>query len=122
MKKSQWIRVAPINRFRRINFQKGELMQKLIKSIREMHNLLQITKDFKKADEELNCYDVAHHLGLSLQEEYDMLILMQKRQRQEYLRLHFAKVIPMIAEMETLKVKVKQNGHFKNLKGFNFGA
>ena len=99
-----------------------ELMQKLIKSIREMHNLLQITKDFKKADDTLNCYDVAHHLGLSLQEEYDMLILMQERQRQEYLRLHFAKVIPMIAEMETLKVKVKQNGHFKNLKGFNFEA
>ena len=100
----------------------SELMQKLINSIREMHNLLQITKDFKKADEELNCYDVAHHLGLSLQEEYGMLILLQERQRQEYLRLHFAKVIPMIAEMETLKVKVKQNGHFKNLKGFNFGG
>jgi Lon protease-like protein len=99
-----------------------ELMQRLIKSIREMHNLLQITKDFKKADEELNCYDVAHHLGLSLPEEYGMLILLQERQRQEYLRLHFAKVIPMIAEMETLKVKVKQNGHFKNLKGFNFGG
>jgi hypothetical protein len=55
-----------------------------------------------------------------LQEEYELLGLMQERQRQEYLRRHLAKVIPLVAEMENLKKKVKQNGHFKNLSSFNF--
>ena len=32
----------------------------------------------------------------------------------------FTKVIPLVAEMEQLKEKVKQNGHFKNLSSFNF--
>jgi hypothetical protein len=68
----------------------------------------------------LNAYDVAHHIGLSLQEEYELLNLFDERQRQEYLKRHLAKVIPMVAEMEQLKVKVKLNGHFKNLSGFDF--
>lgn len=104
------------------NHQHGsaEMMRKIINSIKELHKLLKVKKDFKKKEEELNSYDVAHHIGLTLQEEYELLGLMQERQRQEYLRRHLAKVIAMLAEMENLKKKVKQNGHFKNLASFNF--
>jgi Lon protease-like protein len=97
-----------------------ELMRKVMSSIVELHKLLEVDKDFKKADELINAYDVAHHIGLSLQEEYELLQLMQELQRQEYLKRYLTKVIPMVAEMENLKQKVKQNGHFKNMKGFNF--
>jgi hypothetical protein len=62
---------------------------------------------------------VAHHVGLSLQEEYELLNLLSERQRQEYLRRHLTKVLPLVAEMEGLKEKIKLNGHFKNLSGFN---
>jgi Lon protease-like protein len=95
-------------------------MQLLIKSIRKLHHLLNISKDFKKRDEELDAYDVAHHVGLSLQEEYELLNLMDELQRMEYLKRHLAKVIPMVAEMESLKEKIKLNGHFKNMASFNF--
>lgn len=98
----------------------AEMMRRVVNSIRELYKLLKVKKDFKKKDEELNSYDIAHHIGLSLQEEYELLGLMQERQRQEYLRRHLAKVIPLVAEMEQLKKKVKQNGHFKNLSSFNF--
>lgn len=97
-----------------------EVMRRVVNSIRELHKLLKVQKDFKKKDEELNSYDIAHHIGLSLQEEYELLGLMQERQRLEYLRRHLTKVIPLVAEMEQLKKKVKQNGHFKNLSSFNF--
>ena len=97
-----------------------ELMRKIMMGIRELHKLLIVEKDFKKPDEELSCYEVAHHIGLSLQEEYELLCLMDEVQRQEYLKRHLAKVIPMVAEMEGLKQKIKQNGHFKNLGGFQF--
>jgi uncharacterized protein (UPF0305 family) len=97
-----------------------EVMKKLVNSIRELHKLLKVKKDFHKPDAELNTYDVAHHIGLSLEEEYEFLGLMHERQRQEYLKRHLSKVIPMVAEMERLKKKVKLNGHFKNLSTFNF--
>jgi len=98
-----------------------ELMKKVMNSIRELHKLLKVDKDFKKKDEEVKAFDVAHHVGLSLEEEYEMLNLLQERQRQEYLKRHLTKVIPLVAEMEQLKEKIKLNGHFKNLSGLGFG-
>jgi len=97
-----------------------ELMKKVMNSIRELHKLLKIDKDFNKADEEVKTFDVAHHVGFSLEEEYELLHLLQERQRQEYLKRHLTKVIPLIAEMEQLKEKIKLNGHFKNLSGLGF--
>lgn len=95
------------------------MMRKVMESIRELHQLLKVEKDFKKEDNELNAYEVAHHIGLSLEEEYELLHLLDERQRQEYLKRHLGKVLPMLAEMEQLKEKIKLNGHFKNLSGFD---
>lgn len=97
-----------------------ELMRKVMNGIRELHKLLKVEKEFKKPDEELNSYEVAHHIGLTLQEEYELLALMDEKQRQEFLKRHLTKVTPMVAEMEGLKEKILQNGHFKNLSGFQF--
>lgn len=96
-------------------------MLKLVARIRELHKLLNVEKDFLKPDDQLSSYDVAHHTGMSLQEEYELLSLMQEDQRLEYLKRHLNKVVPVLAQMENLKDKIKLNGHFKDLKGFNFG-
>src|SRR5687768_779971 len=99
---------------------KRELMQRVINGIKELHRLLKVTKEFNKPEEQLVSYDLAHHVGLSLEEEYELLGLLQEVQRQEYLKRHLAKVLPVLAEMETLKEKVKLNGHFKNLASSGF--
>jgi len=104
------------------NNEKGsvEVMRKVVNSIRELFRMLKVEKEFNKPDEELSTYDIAHHVGMSLQEEYELLGLMHERQRQEYLKRHLTHVIPLVAQMESLKEKVKLNGHFKNLSSFNF--
>ena len=94
------------------------LMQKLINGIQELHKLLNVKKKFKKEDNELWSYDIAHDAGLTLDQEYELLELMHELQRQEYLKRHLARVLPIVAEMEVFKKKVKLNGHFKDLKGF----
>jgi Lon protease-like protein len=99
---------------------KRPLMQKVVAAIRELHRLLKVQKEFKKPDEELSSYDIAHHAGLSLEEEYELLGLLREAQRQEYLKRHLRKVLPVIAEMEQLKQKIKLNGHFKNLSSLDF--
>ncbi len=96
-----------------------ELMRKVIKGIRDLHRLLNVTKDFSRPDETLNSYDVAHHAGLSLEQEYELLCLLHEMQRLEYLKRHLSGVLPVMAGMETLKEKIQLNGHFKELKGFN---
>jgi Lon protease-like protein len=96
-----------------------EMMQRIVRGIKELHRLLEVGKDFKKAEAELVSYDLAHHAGLSLEEEYELLGLMHELQRQEYLKRHLNKVLPMLAEMEKLKEKVRLNGHFRNLSAFD---
>ena len=96
-----------------------ELMRKVINSIRDLHQLLKVDKDFKKEDAALRAFDVAHHIGMSLVEEYELLSLFDERQRQEYLKRYLTRVIPLVAGMEQLKEKIKLNGHFKNLGGFD---
>jgi uncharacterized protein len=96
------------------------LMQKVINGIKELHKLLQVQKDFKKGEEELRSFDVAHHIGLNIDEEYELLGLFRESQREAYLKRHLTKVIPMLTQMENLKEKVKLNGHFKNLQSFDF--
>ena len=96
-----------------------KLMQSVIKGVKELHRLLSITKDFKKSEDVLKSYDIAHHAGLSLEEEYEVLGLFREIQRQEYLKRHLQKVLPMLMEMEQLKEKVKLNGHFRNLSALD---
>lgn len=96
-----------------------DMMRKLMASIRELHSLLKVDKGFKKKDDEIISYDVAHHIGFSQEEEYEMLGLFDERQRQEYIKRHLNKALPMLAEMEQLKEKIKGNGHFKNLSGLD---
>ena len=97
-----------------------EVMRKLMNSVRELHRMLNVQKDFDKRDEEIKVYDVAHHIGLSLEEEYEILNLFDERQRQEYLKRHLTKVIPLVADMEVMKKRIKLNGHFRNLPSLGF--
>lgn len=111
------------------NHKKGipDLMRKVMAGIRELHQLLKVSKDFStgpggvKEDGLLTSYEVAHHIGMTIEEEYELLNLLDERQRQEYLKRHLAKAIPMVAGMEQLKEKIKLNGHFKHLGGIDLG-
>ena len=96
------------------------LMKKVILGIREIHKTLGVVKDFKKPDNELTSYDVAHHAGLSIEDEYLLLEFLDELHRQEFLKRHLAKIIPVMENMDLLKGKIKLNGHFKNLPGFNY--
>jgi Lon protease-like protein len=103
------------------NSQQGRktLMEKVVADIKALHKLLKVSKPFPKEEHLLSSYDVAHHAGLTLDQEYEFLSLTDELHRQEYLKRHLAKVVPVVAEMELLKEKIKMNGHFKHVDGFN---
>lgn len=96
------------------------LMSNVLSQLREMHTLLKVSKPFKYPDEKLRVFDIAHHAGLSIQEEYELLGLTLEIQRQEYLKRHLNRTISVLKETENLKEKIKLNGHFKNPGSINF--
>jgi Lon protease-like protein len=97
---------------------KRVIMDKVIASAKQLHKLLDVKKPLEENEEEIWSYDIAHTVGLTLEEEYELLTFMNELHRQEYLKRHLAKVLPVVAEMELLKEKIKMNGHFKNISGF----
>ncbi len=97
-----------------------QMVQQVVNALRELHRLLKVSKELKKPDEQLTSYDIAHHAGLNLEEEYELLGLLREDQRLEYLKRHLSRIIPLAAGLESLKEKIQLNGHFRELKGFNF--
>ncbi len=91
------------------------VMQKILDNVHTLHQLLNITKAFAKEEKVLTSYDVAHHIGLTLQQEYEVLNLLTEAQRLEYIKRHLAKTIPVLRETNALVEKVKLNGHFKHM-------
>jgi hypothetical protein len=103
------------------NYNNGSaaMMKKIIADTRRLHIDLSVKKDFGKPDHELMSFDIAHHIGMTQEDEYQILQYENELHRQEYIKRHLAKVLPMLNEMQELKKKIQMNGHFKELNGWD---
>ncbi len=97
-----------------------EMIKKIIVDVALLHKLLAVKKEITAEGRGLLSYDFAHHIGMSIEEEFEFLQLLQEDQRLEFMRRHLKKVIPVLKDMEILKQKIQLNGHFRNLEGFKF--
>ncbi len=68
----------------------------------------------------INSFSYAHKIGLTLDEEYELLAIRRESERTLYLIKHLLKVIPVMREVERAKEKIRMNGHFKNLDPLDF--
>ncbi len=93
----------------------------VMQDLRELHDKLGIHKQFTKPDEQLSAFDIAHYVGLSLQQEYDVLTLPQESQQWEYLLRHLKALYSQLEKPEFKKRQiaivqnVQRNGHFRDL-------
>ena len=89
----------------------------LLTVVRQLHGLLGIEKKFPFSDDQLHAFDIGHHIGLSLEEEYQLRELMNEMLRQEFIKRHLGRVVPTLQAMEQLKERARLNGHFRPLPG-----
>ena len=99
------------------NIERGieKKMKMILEEVRHFHDLLEVNKEYKKTDDMLCTYDIAHHVGMSLEQEYEFATLLREDQRQEYIQRHLKKIIPTIEELKNLKKRIQMNGHFRKL-------
>lgn len=57
---------------------------------------------------------VAHNAGLTLDQKQDVLETRAESMRVEYLIAHLERFIPAVEEAESIRQKVRSNGHFKD--------
>ncbi|NID09965.1 LON peptidase substrate-binding domain-containing protein [Fibrivirga algicola] len=98
----------------------GTYLTPLLERLGRLYDLLQIETDYDPTKSPLFSYRIAHKVGLSIEQEYDVLTMDTEAERQQFLIRHLDKVIPVVADMERTKDRIKMNGHFKNLDPLTF--
>jgi Lon protease-like protein len=88
--------------------------------VRQLYDTLGLRKIFLDLPPNYRIYDIAHNLGFSTEQEYQLLQATSELERQAIVLEHLENVLPIILETERLKERVRLNGHFKNLTPPNF--
>ena len=65
-------------------------------------------------------FQVAHKVGLSMEQEYYLLTLQDEIERLKYITGHIKITLPVVREMNRAKEVIKMNGHFKNFDPLDF--
>jgi len=81
--------------------------------VTQLFTALKIDKAIPKSNEPFTLYDLAHHVGFSLEQEYQFLCIHDMEARQDFMINHLEQLIPVVKEMERLRKRVQLNGHFK---------
>lgn len=97
----------------------GEDFRRLRKLAKQLISLISMEEKLD-VDVMTHSFEMAHKMGLSLEQEYDLLQMTRESQRQEYMINHLERALPIVMEMEQAKEKIRMNGHFKHLDPLNF--
>jgi ATP-dependent Lon protease len=88
--------------------------------VRELFDTLRIQKEVPAHNDTFLTFDVAHHVGFSLEQEYTFLGIPTEIERQNFMMEHLRKTLPVVREMEHLRTRALMNGHFKHITPPNF--
>jgi ATP-dependent protease La (LON) substrate-binding domain len=92
----------------------------LTERVKILYNLLGETNTFDINKPQPYSFQIAHKIGLSLEQEYNLLKMPTEAERQGFLIQHLERIIPVLQEVERTKERIKLNGHFKNLDPLKF--
>jgi len=95
------------------------LSMKLIDLINTLYKILKININYTLGNYN-NAFFLAHKVGLTKLQEYELLKLDSEDKRQQFIIDHLSSSIPTMREMEKTKETIKMNGHFKHFDPIKF--
>lgn len=96
-----------------------ETTRKMIRLASELYEAMEVVKEVSIAPD-VSSYDLGHKIGLSQEQEYELIQIESEEERQQYIILHLEKAIPMLKNVERTKERIKMNGHFRSFDPLNF--
>ena len=91
----------------------------MVELLKELYAALDLEDEISITDDVLS-FQIAHKIGLSLEEEYELLKLPLESERQAFIIGHLKKTIPLLHEIERAKQLIQMNGHFKHFDKLDF--
>lgn len=95
------------------------LRSDVLAKIEELYQLMAVELPTVPADK-FNSYAFAHKMGLSFDQEYELLQLTNEIERLHFIRLHLESTIAILKQINTTKAVIEMNGHFKNFDPLDF--
>jgi Lon protease-like protein len=97
-----------------------DVRNQLIAEVKRLYGLLKMPIELDMRRSNCISYELAHKLGLSVEQEYELLTIRSEGERQAFLLRHLERAIPVVSEMERTKDRIKLNGHFKHFDPLTF--
>ena len=87
---------------------------KIFELISEMFSLMRIPKK-ASYDSDDDPYTLGHKIGMTIEEEYQLLEIRDLQQRQAFILEKLARVLPKVKELDQIRRQIEMNGHFRNI-------
>lgn len=65
-------------------------------------------------------YKLGHKMGLSLDQEYQLLLLLTEQERLELIAAHLRRLLPSLSDVERTRNRIRLNGHFQKFDPLTF--
>lgn len=70
--------------------------------------------------EVFNSFYMAHKMGLSFKQEFELLCMPGERERLEYLLNHLRETASVVEQLNKTRERIEMNGHFRNFDPLDF--
>ncbi|WP_343485742.1 LON peptidase substrate-binding domain-containing protein [Allomuricauda sp. d1] len=102
-----------------VNDADDDLRNKVLDKLKVLYDFMQVQfppTDIKK----FNSYAFAHKMGLTFEQEYQLLQLTKESERLHYIQEHLDTTIAVLEQIDRTKAMIEMNGHFRNFDPLDF--
>ncbi|MCO5724038.1 LON peptidase substrate-binding domain-containing protein [Robiginitalea marina] len=95
------------------------LTEAVIEACKHLYRLMELP--FEPVRREVfNSFTLAHKMGLSFQQEYQLLQLASEKVRLQFLLDHLKQTILVLGQLQQTRERIEMNGHFRNFDPLDF--
>nr|WP_298999552.1 LON peptidase substrate-binding domain-containing protein [uncultured Allomuricauda sp.] len=95
------------------------LRKTVLDKIEKLYDLMEVPFT-KTSPKQFNSYSLAHKMGLSFQQEYQLLQVPKETDRLLFIQRHLETTSAVLESINRTKSTIEMNGHFKNFDPLDF--
>ncbi|MEM7486608.1 MAG: LON peptidase substrate-binding domain-containing protein [Bacteroidota bacterium] len=96
-----------------------ELRKEVLERVEELYGLMDVPFT-RTSPKQFNSYSLAHKMGLSFEQEYELLQISNETDRLYFIKTHLENTTSVLNEVKRTKGIIEMNGHFKNFDPLDF--
>lgn len=96
-----------------------ELRKEVLLQVEKLYDLMDVPFT-KISPKQFNSYSLAHKMGLSFEQEYELLQISNETDRLLFIKNHLEATATVLSEVNRTKGIIEMNGHFKNFDPLDF--